>query len=358
MNKKSTVMTLFLILAIGLSFTFLSCEQAVTDLADSSPVLNEEALLKAEGVTIIAPTDPIVGPTPAPMLKMTGVVEKVIVYPGTRSEYSYFQLIVGPTDPRMERPTICVILLNEKGRSEGFDLYVKKQVTAVGYIGYGTIGWMNKPVKGLIVKEIYVQTPYIYDEGVVRYIELEGGFYGIVGNKDNYDPINLPKDFMVDGLKVKFTALPLRDQASIHMWGTLIEIIKIEKSGTEIYVNLDQKFFLSPRQTAFVKSEGLAFTFMEVLTDSRCPRDVVCVWEGEAVIAVKVSIKGVEYGPFKMTTRANPSVIQVGGYQIVFLDLLPEPYSNELIPAEKYQGLFYITRVPVITTSPLVKPTL
>jgi hypothetical protein len=77
-------------------------------------------------------------------------------------------------------------------------------------------------------------TNTITDIGQVSYINLEGGFWGIVGSKGNYDPINLPKEFCVEGLWVIFQAQPLYDTASIHMWGTLISITRIEKLSGKI----------------------------------------------------------------------------------------------------------------------------
>lgn len=69
---------------------------------------------------------------------------------------------------------------------------------------------------------------YISTTGTIKYISLEGGFYGIIGdNGQGYDPINLPVDFQIDGLNVFFTALKRYDLASIHMLGIIIEIIDI-----------------------------------------------------------------------------------------------------------------------------------
>jgi len=44
----------------------------------------------------------------------------------------------------------------------------------------------------------------------------------------NYDPINLPEEFEEEGTRVDYTLKILEDQASIHMWGIMIEIIKID----------------------------------------------------------------------------------------------------------------------------------
>lgn len=222
---------MWLVLLAGLSVSFWSCEQPLLNPVGGQVSVNsQERVMLAEGqaaiVTPVITILPTATPIP-PITKLTGTVEKVVVYPGTKSEYSYFCLNVG--DDLTERPAYSVILFNARGRSEGFDIYVKVKVTVTGTMGTGTIGWMYTPAKGLFVKEISPVQPYIIDEGVVTYINLEGGFYGIKSTRGNYDPINLPKEFMQNGLKVKFSARILYDMASIHMWGTLIEIIQIEK---------------------------------------------------------------------------------------------------------------------------------
>jgi len=66
--------------------------------------------------------------------------------------------------------------------------------------------------------------------GTIRYIPLEGGFYGIVGDDGkNYDPVNLKEEFRKDGLRVRFEAKVRKDLVSFHMWGRLVEIIRIER---------------------------------------------------------------------------------------------------------------------------------
>jgi hypothetical protein len=69
----------------------------------------------------------------------------------------------------------------------------------------------------------------IHGKGTVRYLSFEGGFYGIVGDDgNNYDPINIPHEFKVDGLRVQFTA-NLTDYVSFHMWGYVVKLFSIEK---------------------------------------------------------------------------------------------------------------------------------
>ena len=40
--------------------------------------------------------------------------------------------------------------------------------------------------------------------------------------------------------------------------------------------------------------QGIAITFLEVIEDSRCPKDVTCFWEGRARVLVEVSEGGKE----------------------------------------------------------------
>ncbi|MCM2465060.1 putative hemolysin [Methanoculleus oceani] len=90
-------------------------------------------------------------------------------------------------------------------------------------------------------------------DGTVTYIDLEGGFYGIVTDDGrNYLPGNLPKEYRTDGLRVLFNADVKEDGAGIQMWGTPVEIRSIERtdgvplvSGNAIvtYIDLEGGFY-------------------------------------------------------------------------------------------------------------------
>jgi len=74
-----------------------------------------------------------------------------------------------------------------------------------------------------------MQRDIVEATGIIKFVDLEGGFYGIVAENKKYLPVNLSKEFETDGLKVKFKAKIRKDLVSIHMWGTLIELIYIDK---------------------------------------------------------------------------------------------------------------------------------
>lgn len=63
----------------------------------------------------------------------------------------------------------------------------------------------------------------------VIWIPLEGGFYGLLAEDGSkYLPLNLPVEFQKDGLQVKVEG-ELKQVMTIQMWGTPLEIQKIER---------------------------------------------------------------------------------------------------------------------------------
>jgi len=66
--------------------------------------------------------------------------------------------------------------------------------------------------------------------GTVVFLSFEGGFYGIVGDDGkHYDPTNLSLELQKDGLRVRFEAKELPGLASVHQWGTIVELVTIQK---------------------------------------------------------------------------------------------------------------------------------
>lgn len=67
-----------------------------------------------------------------------------------------------------------------------------------------------------------------FQEGTVRYIDLEGGFYGIEeAHGARLLPLNLPKEFQKEGLKIRFKSQPKAKTMTLQMWGEPIEVVEI-----------------------------------------------------------------------------------------------------------------------------------
>ena len=71
----------------------------------------------------------------------------------------------------------------------------------------------------------------IVASGTIEYIELEGGFFGIVASDGEYYlPLNLPAGFAVDGLEVTFTGRTAPEINTIYMWGTPVTVVSIARN--------------------------------------------------------------------------------------------------------------------------------
>ena len=77
----------------------------------------------------------------------------------------------------------------------------------------------------------------------------------------------------------------------------------------------------------------LNFSVTEI-NDSRCPSDVVCVWQGKA--DVKIEVKNPVRGSISLNTYDN-LIDTVGNYSIELIDVSPYPVSTKVIKLEEYK---------------------
>ena len=73
-----------------------------------------------------------------------------------------------------------------------------------------------------------VADPDIDADGVVRYLDIEGGGWVIESGSDRLEPVNLPAEFRVDGLRVRFEANHQGDAATYCVLGRVVELEYIQ----------------------------------------------------------------------------------------------------------------------------------
>ncbi|MCP1662299.1 MAG: DUF333 domain-containing protein [Methanocalculus sp. MSAO_Arc1] len=82
------------------------------------------------------------------------------------------------------------------------------------------------------------ESPEVTGIGVVTYIDLEGGFYGIIADDGReFLPLNLPEDLKVDGTEIVFTGEVREDVITMYMWGTPLQLEDIQKDAAEPYIS-------------------------------------------------------------------------------------------------------------------------
>lgn len=103
-------------------------------------------------------------------------------------------------------------------------------------------------------------------------------------------------------------------------------------------VRLNEEFYLSVGQRAFVTGENLEVKFNEVTEDSRCPKGVTCVWAGRVTCVVELTQADVsnQASLTEPGLRDEYSRQMYEGYELTF-HVTPYPEAGKNIPADKYR---------------------
>jgi len=87
-----------------------------------------------------------------------------------------------------------------------------------------------------------------------------------------------------------------------------------------------------------VINKGVSITPMQVVSDSRCPSDVTCIWAGEILVKIKLE-KGSETSIVELKEGENASI---GGSTVTFVSVLPEKISTQQTQASDYEFTFKV----------------
>ena len=106
-------------------------------------------------------------------------------------------------------------------------------------------------------------------------------------------------------------------------------------------VNLGVEVTLAAGASVSSKTGEVGVRFVAVTEDSRCPRDVTCVWAGE----VKVQLEIMESGktPSTMELLEGGSTV-AGGYRVTLVRVEPQTTSTTKIAAQDYRATLKIDK--------------
>ena len=117
-------------------------------------------------------------------------------------------------------------------------------------------------------------------------------------------------------------------------------------AGTgEVKGRLGEEFSLRIDQSVVITGEDLEIRFVEVSEDSRCPKDVTCVWEGRVSAVVEISANG-SLQQLKLTQPGlteQPTREAYKEYQLTF-KVEPYPQEGKEIAADEYRLLLIVTK--------------
>ncbi|RDJ31606.1 MAG: hypothetical protein DWQ18_06045 [Crenarchaeota archaeon] len=97
---------------------------------------------------------------------------------------------------------------------------------------------------------------------------------------------------------------------------------------------LDSSIKLSVGETAEIKSKQLAIT-LDDISDSRCPKDVTCIWEGEVTATLSITKGDDKSSTIEIKTSETTSV-EFSTYSLTLTNTEPYPEENMEIKKEQY----------------------
>ena len=96
-------------------------------------------------------------------------------------------------------------------------------------------------------------------------------------------------------------------------------------------------FALEPGKPVQLAGTGVRVTFLEVVSDSRCPVDVVCVTAGDAEVRLAVVGQGENRTVSLHTTQESRSAT-IGAVRLELTGLAPSPRSTVTTRPEAYRA--------------------
>ncbi|WP_373400242.1 hypothetical protein V8V91_12005 [Algoriphagus halophilus] len=92
----------------------------------------------------------------------------------------------------------------------------------------------------------------------------------------------------------------------------------------------------------------ISITFSKILEDSRCPENVVCIWQGLAELEVLIELEGKEEAYLLSTYptfRNIPSEVQVKDYRFSLKEVSPYPNTTKSYQEKDYNIQLLVEKV-------------
>jgi hypothetical protein len=124
----------------------------------------------------------------------------------------------------------------------------------------------------------------------------------------------------------------------------LISLLGCTRNQVDATIGVGEKFTIGVGQSARINREDMVITFDEVMGDSRCPRNVTCIWAGVASSRVTIKYKGVNYS----LALNQPGLTEQA--KEVFIDytlnygLNPYPIAGKEISPKDYRLTMSVTK--------------
>ena len=106
-------------------------------------------------------------------------------------------------------------------------------------------------------------------------------------------------------------------------------------------VSLNEEFVVAPNDTVEIEGTAQRVRFVAVISDSRCPTDVVCIQAGDAVVRIEI-LSSAGGQSFDLHT-ADGRPVTDGHLSVTLVRLIPAPVSTRTIAPEEYRATLRVS---------------
>lgn len=103
---------------------------------------------------------------------------------------------------------------------------------------------------------------------------------------------------------------------------------------------LDEPVEIPLHETITHCTELISISFLDITQDSRCPENVVCVWQGLVEVEILFEVQGKEEN-IKLSSYPQfeevPNSVNFNGYSIKLVDVTPYPNTTKKYREEDYR---------------------
>jgi len=117
-----------------------------------------------------------------------------------------------------------------------------------------------------------------------------------------------------------------------------------EKAPTGPSVGFDQQIILAPGDVMTVESTDVRLQFVDVVGDSRCPADALCIQGGDALARVRAYRRGASSLYELHTGDSSRATATHGPVRFALVQLQPYPFSGRTIAQADYRLTLSIAR--------------
>lgn len=165
---------------------------------------------------------------------------------------------------------------------------------------------------------------------------------------DQYKRIALASGATLTPSSQTATAIPT---ASATAQAALATPTSASTGADVVNAQLGEIFVLHLKQTGLLTDtpDQFGISLYAITQDSRCPKEVTCVWSGEVRAQIVFQQNGILHPPiFELTTLPNDPKhrVAIDNYLVELVDVQPPRSVNQEIAPQQYALTFRVTRAP------------